>query len=259
MAFMKLARDLLNAAILAALYGNTFAADGIVTLGAGADYTTGKYGGTQKTEILYLPFTAKYETGPWAFKAVVPYISITGPSNVVGSDSVMLSDGSANQRTDAGLGDIVASVFYNLVSTRNSPFGLDIGGKVKLGTADRSAGLGTGEDDFSLQADIFKPMGAVTAFGSLGYRWYGDPPGTHLQNVFYGALGASYRMSSQTSVGLAYDFRPRITPSGGQRSEATAFLSQRFSPNWKLQFYALAGFSRASPDFGAGANVSYNF
>src|SRR6266851_583730 len=231
-----------------------------LSVGAGAEYSSGKYGGTQKTEIFYAPITGKYETGPWAFKLVVPLIRITGPGNVVGAgaDRVTLPGGAAARRTEAGLGDIVGSAFYNLVDERKSAFGLDVGAKVKLGTADRDKGLGTGEDDYSVQADVFKPMGAFTAFGSLGYRWYGDPPGVDLRNVVYGSVGGSYRMSSETSVGLAYDFRPRITAVGSPISEATAFVSQRLSRDLKLQFYGVKGFSDGSPDFGVGAILNYS-
>jgi hypothetical protein len=264
MVFIRFARGVLFTALLAVPYATTLAADGRVTLGTGAEYTTGKYGHTQDTEIVYLPITGKYEIGPWALKLVVPYISITGPSNVVGAtDPITVPARSQNDgfqsRTASGLGDIVGSAFYNVLSERDSPFGFDVGAKVKFGTADRAAGLGTGKNDFALQTDVFKPIGALTAFGSIGYRWYGDLPGVPLRNVFYGSVGGSYRMSSRTSVGLVYDFRPRVTPTGGRRSEATAFVSQRLSRNWKLQLYGLTGFSSASPDFGAGIVINYNF
>jgi len=241
--------------------GITLAAEGVVTVGAGAEYSSGKYGGTEKTQILYLPVTAKYETGPWAFKAVVPYIRVTGPGNVVGAgaDRVTLPGGAAARRTESGLGDVVASVFYNLFDERQTSFGVDVGAKVKLGTADEAKGLGTGENDYAVQADSYVPLGALTAFGTLGYRWYGDPPGVDLKDVFYGAIGASYRVSGETSVGLAYDLRPRITTAGARISEATAFVSQRLSREWRAQFYSVVGFSDGSPDFGLGAALNYRF
>ena len=241
--------------------GITLAAEGVLTVGAGAEYSSGKYGGTEKTQIFYLPVTAKYETGPWAFKAVVPYIRVTGPGNVVGAgaDRVTLPGAPAARRTDSGLGDVVASVFNNLVDERQARFGVDVGAKVKLGTADEAKGLGTGETDYAVQADFYMPLGALTAFGTLGYRWYGDPPGVDLKDVFYGAIGASYRVSGETSVGLAYDLRPRITTTGARISEATAFISQRLSREWRAQFYSVLGFSDGSPDFGLGATLNYRF
>jgi len=234
-------------------------ADGF-TLGTGFDYTSGKYGSSEKTETLYVPLSGKYETGPWTFRAVVPYIRITGPGDVVGAggDRVTLPGAPTARRTESGLGDIVGSAFYNLLNEGNAPIGLDLGAKVKLGTADRDKGLGTGKNDYSVQADAFKPFGATTAFATLGYRWYGDPPGTDLRNVYYGSVGAAHKVSSDTSVGAAYDWRPRVSPNGGQVSEATAFVTQRLSSAWKVQFYGVKGFSTGSPDFGVGALLSYS-
>jgi hypothetical protein len=234
-------------------------ADGL-TLGTGFDYTSGKYGSSEKTEILYVPLTGRYETGPWTFRAVVPYIRITGPGNVVGAgaDRVTLPGAATERRTESGLGDIVGSAFYNVLNESKSFIGLDVGAKVKFGTADRDKGLGTGKNDYSIQTDVFKPLGPVTAFASLGYRWYGDPPGVDLRNVYYGSAGATYKVSADTSAGAAYDWRPRVSPNGGQVSEATAFVTQRLSREWKVQFYGVKGFSTGSPDFGVGALLSYS-
>jgi hypothetical protein len=229
-----------------------------LTLATGFDYTTGKYGGSETTDMLYVPFIAKYERERWTFKATVPYIRLTGPGNVVGAgaDRVTLPGEAVGRRTESGLGDIVASAFYNAISERTAPFGLDLGAKVKLGTADETRGLGTGRNDYSLQADAFKPLGSFSLFGSLGRRWYGDPPGVDLHDVFYGAVGAAYRVNSSTSAGLAYDYRPAITDSGGKISELTAFSSHRVGAGWKLQPYVVMGFGDASPDWGAGAQFS---
>jgi hypothetical protein len=232
-----------------------------VTLATGFDYTSGTYGAADKTQIVYVPFIAKYDTGPWAFKVTVPYIRITGPGNVVGAgaDRVTLPGAAGTRRTESGLGDVVASAFYNVLSERTSSFGLDLGAKVKLGTADETKGLGTGKNDYSLQADFYKPLGALNLFGSLGHRWYGDPPGVDLKNVFYWAVGGAYRLSPNTSAGLAYDYRPSITTAGGEISELTAFLTRRMTREVKLQPYVVLGFGRASPDWGAGAQLAYSF
>ena len=232
------------------------------SVGTGFDYTSGKYGASQSTDTLYIPFYVRYETGPLVLKVTVPYLRMTGPGNVIGAggDRIVVPGRDVGRRTESGLGDVIVSAFYNVVSETRAPVGLDLGVKAKLGTADEKKGLGTGQNDYAVQADAFKPLaGANTLFASLGYRWYGDPPGFTLNNVFYGALGFSHRFSSQASAGLAYDYRPEITPGGGEISELTAFYSHRFSREWKLQPYALIGFGRASPDYGVGAQLAYAF
>jgi len=241
--------------------GNAFGADGLTTLSIGADYSSGNYGLSDSTRVFYVPVTAKNETGRWVLKLVVPYIRITVLSNEVGTpeNQVILPNGSFVRRTESGLGDVVASALYNVLNPRSAPLGLDFGAKIKFGTADDSRGLGTGKNDFSLQADFFKPIGTLTPFGTLGYRRYGDPADIDLRNAFYASIGASYRMSQPTSVGLAYDWRDRIVEGGGRVSELTAYVSRRFSGDWKLQIYAVKGFTDASPDFGAGMALGYSF
>ncbi len=256
-----IARTALAAWLITTASSIALCAEGLTTLGVGADYSSGNYGASERTDIFYVPVTAKHETGRWALKLVVPYIRITGPSNVIGAADpiVTLPGAGAVRRTETGLGDVVASAFYNALNEHDAWFGLDIGTKIKFGTADDSRGLGTGKNDFSLQADFFKPIGAITPFGTLGYRWYGDPSGIDLRNVFYGAIGASYRRSPSTSVGLAYDWRDRILEGSGHVSELTAYVSHRLSRDWKLQLYAIKGFADASPGHGAGATLAYSF
>jgi len=211
-----------------ALVGNAAAQ---VTVGIGAEYTTGTYGTSETTDTTYIPFIFKYETGPWVLKATVPYIRISGPANVIGAgaERVTLPGGTAGRRTESGLGDVVASAFYNLADERRAGIGLDVGVKVKLPTADEQRGLGTGELDYAVQADFFKPFGDITAFGSLGYRIYGDPPGLDLRNVAYYAIGASCRVAPDSTIGVAYDYRPRIVTGGSEISEATLFWSRRLT------------------------------
>ena len=52
-------------------------------VGTGVDYSTGKYGGTTATDIVYVPVTGKYMTDDWLFKLTVPYISVTGLDGVI--------------------------------------------------------------------------------------------------------------------------------------------------------------------------------
>jgi len=42
-------------------------------------------------------------------------------------------------------------------------------------------------------------------------------------------------------------------------SEATTYLNYRFPSGRKLQIYAVKGFTRASPDWGAGMTIAMPF
>lgn len=244
--------------VAAALVSHAAFADGNVTLKTGFDYTTGKYGTSERTEITSIPFIASYETGDWVFKASVPYVRITGSDNVVvGVGTVRRT--TTTTRTESGLGDITAAATYALLADPKTRFGIDITGKVKLGTADDDRGLGTGENDFWILVDPYKQLGKMTYFGGVGYGMLGSSNTLKLKNVVSANAGVSYKLDQAASAGAMFDYRSKSTDAGFDQRELTAFYSRKLDGGYKLQAYATKGFSDGSPDWGAGLNVGYNF
>ena len=234
--------------------------DGIFTVTSGVDYSSGKYGTDDRTEITNVPVIGKYEIDRLTLKLTVPYVTITGQGNVSpGIGKFKKSKAVPNRSTESGLGDIVAGATYNLFEGSASAPAVDITAKVKFGTADEDKGLGTGENDYSTQVDLYKGYGSFTALAGLGYRVYGDTNEAQLDNVFYGSVGGTYKLASSSTVGVVYDYRPSISRNGSAQSEATAFVNYKLNPNWKAQGYLVKGFANGSPDYGLGALVSYVF
>ena len=249
------------AMLLGALFIPTvYAGEGNFSLTSGFDYSSGKYGGTQSTDILYIPLTGTYEVDRWSFKLTVPYVRITGPGGVIRDIGGFRSTSSAPRTTESGLGDIVAGATYNVYNSGGANALLvDLTGKVKFGTADETKSLGTGENDYAAQADIFKTFDKLTAFGTLGYRVLGSPADTPLNNVFYGSLGGSYKFTPATSGGLIFDLREKASTSGAPQRELTAFIAHKLDQSWKAQAYAVKGFTDGSPNWGAGATITRTF
>jgi hypothetical protein len=228
------------------------------SLTTGLDYSTGKYGGTETTEIFYIPFTGKYEADEYTLKLTVPYLRVTGPGNVL-IDLGPIGPASTTSTTQSGLGDIVVAGTYNMYEGRGNGTLVDVTAKIKFATADEAKGLGTGENDYALQADLYKTLGKNTVFGTLGYRVMGDPPGVTLNNVFYASLGVGHQYSQETSAGLILNLQEKAFPTGFPQQELTAYVSHKLGKTWKAQAYAVKGFSNGSPDWGAGAMFSAAF
>lgn len=246
------ARHLLGACAVAAL---SSLAHGQTTVSLGLDYAEGKYGGTEKSTDWTVPVQVKYETGPLTLKLNIPYVRSTGTANREVGGNVR-----TDKVTQSGLGDVTASAAYTVYTDKTSGLGLDLGGKIKFATADDAKDLlTTGENDYSLQADVFRPFGDTTVFGTLGWTRKGDPDGTEFRNPWYASVGFSRKVSDATSWGLAYDWRAKVLENGDPISEATLFLSHKYTKQVKVQGYLIGGFSDASPDFGAGALVSYSY
>ncbi|MBX9811417.1 MAG: hypothetical protein K2Y16_07385 [Burkholderiales bacterium] len=229
------------------------------SLTTGLDYSTGKYGGATSTDILYVPFTGKYEADKYSLKLTVPYLQITGPGNVVRDVGQIRSSTSTTRTTQSGLGDIVAAGTYNMYDGRANGTLVDVTAKIKFGTADDAKGLGTGKNDYALQADLYKTLGKNTVFGTLGYKVMGSPAGVTLNNVFYASLGAGHKYSQETSAGLILDLREKASATGFAQRELTAYVSHKLGKTWKAQAYAVKGFSDGSPDWGAGAMFTAAF
>ena len=236
-------------------------ADDQFSLGTGFDYSSGKYGNAASTDILYIPVTGKYESGNLTFKLTVPYISITGPGGVIRGmgriRGTVATTTTATTKTNSGLGDITTSAGYNVYS--GNSLALDLVGNIKFGTADANKGLGTGKNDYSAQVDGYYKLDMTTLFATAGYKKYGAPAGVTLNNVPYGTIGFSQKLSDKTSVGAMLDMAKSPITNGAAQREATVFVSQKMSSTIKVQANLLKGFANGSPDFGGGAMVTGTF
>jgi hypothetical protein len=246
---------------------------------AGAFYSTGKYGYTTSTDIWSVPLSLGYDTGKWSFKLTAPYVSISGQSNVIpgvgkvnngnpfgrGLGRVTGSGGGSGgttptttRGTASGLGDVTAAATYQLFYDKQDRFGMDLGTRVKFGTADANKGLGTGANDYRVGLDAFKGMGQWTLFGGAGYNDFGSSKYIKLKNSVDANLGAGYRFDASNNIGAFYYYRQRISDNGSARKELTGYWNHHISKDWEVQMYALTGFSDGSPDWGAGATLKWD-
>ena len=233
----------------------------------GAEYSRGGYGFSQATRIAYFPVTLKYDADRYAMSLTLPYLFVTGPGNVVVAGGGGIPSGcggcpltcvppscppgqASATRTASGLGDILLKGSLNLqMQDMNRPR-LDLTAKAKLGTADRS--LGTGENDYSVQLDLERSFGANSLFSSLGYKIMGEPPGVDYNNVAYGAIGGSTRLSGTASGGLVFDAQEPVLAGVAPLRTLTLFLSNKIDAKTRVTPYVLKGWGNGSPDWGVG-------
>ena len=253
-------------ACLAALSGlaapaAVLAADSAFSLGVGAEYTTGDYGGDESIDEVYVPVTAIYDAGRVSFRLTVPFLSVRAPEGTIieGPDGQPIV-GEGPRTTESGLGDVVAAVtVLDVLRSSSGNVALDLTGKVKFGTADEEKGLGTGEQDYTLQADLFRFYDRFTAIGTAGYTFRGDPQGVNIDDAFFASLGGTYAVSSTVRCGAFYDFREAAYPGNDDLHEVSVFASTRVSDAWRLQGYLLAGFTDSSPEWGLGLTATRGF
>jgi hypothetical protein len=228
-----------------------------LTLGAGLHYSSGDYGTGSTTRITALAATARYETGPWVYRATLPYLRIDGESAVI--PGVGAVRGGSSRRTESGLGDLVLGATYAAYYDPATTLGLDLTAKLKLATADEAKGLGTGEHDMVFLAEFYRTFERLTGFGGIGYHILGDAPGQPLDNVWSASVGATYKLDERDSAGLSLDGRQRVVPGGARQRELTGFFMRKLDRWWKAQAYALIGLADGSPDWGFGLSAARPF
>ena len=144
----------------AMLHGMTAVAedsDTEISLSAGVEFTSGTYGGDDDIEDTYIPLTTTIDNGRFTFRLTVPYMSLTAPEGTILDPEGVPLPGTGETVTDSGLGDITASVtMYDVIDIERLDLVMDLTGKIKFGTADVDKGFGTGENDYSVQADYNK-------------------------------------------------------------------------------------------------------
>lgn len=230
--------------------------DPTITLSMGTEFTSGTYGGDVDIEDTYVPLTAKLDYGNVAFRLTVPYLSVDAPEGTIFDPGGEPLPGSGAMNTESGLGDVIGSVtFFDVINSQRLGLAMDLTGKVKFGTADEDKGLGTGENDYTIQADFYKFVDQFTWLGSVGYKVRGDPTGIDLENVLMASLGGAYKFTPDVNAGLFFDYRESAINGSDSIQELSGFVSRRINEDWRVQVYALTGFTDSSPDWGAGLQI----
>lgn len=230
-------------------------------LALGAEYTNGDYGGSSSVEEIYTPLTGSWDNGRVGLRLTVPWLTVRAPEGTVvdGPDGQPVV-GEGPTRTESGPGDVIAAVTWiDALRFETAATSVDLTGTVKFGTADEDKGLGTGENDYSLQADVYKYIGSTTAVLTTGYTLRGDPPAYDLDDVFFLSGGIAFRVSESSRGGVFLDWRQSAVDDADDPAEISVFLGTDFNDRIHLSAYALAGLSDSSPDWGGGLNLSREF
>ena len=220
----------------------------------GIEYSIGKYGGTDDIEELYVPFTLRAGFERIGLRLTVPYLRVTAPDDTVIIDpGAEPLPGSGAMVTDSGLGDVIGALtLYDLYLDEEADFVVDVTGKVKFGTADETKGLGTGENDYTLQFDAYKFFDRVSLQATAGYRLRGEPPGVDLNDVFLASVGGAYLASDAVMLGAYFDYRQSAISGTEDIEELSAFASFRLGRAWRMELYGFTGLTDSSTDFGGG-------
>ncbi|MDP8914862.1 MAG: hypothetical protein M3N39_14985 [Pseudomonadota bacterium] len=244
-------RNHLLPVLLLAVPGSASAAD--LSLTTSANYSAGKYGGTEPTRATIASVGASATLGEWALSATLPYVTIdTGSSELTVGGVVVRGDEAASGIR--GFGDVT------LTAGRSLPFewlplDLNVQGQVKLPTGARS--ISTGKLDGGLDVELSKTLGFLSPFLSAGYRFYGDSADLELENGWAVSAGATLTFGKVTMIG-SYDWSQ--SPIGlTSAEEIFAVASGPFGSHWSWTIYGSKGLNEGAADKMVGFGITRRF
>lgn len=222
----------------------------------GLSYAT-RDGELGRTDYYRTPFTARLVKGRLRLSASIPYLSVTGPG-VADSDGE--DDGGTiitDEGTRRGFGDLRLTARYQIPKSALGGFGLDLLSQVKVPTASRKKGLGTGEVDVALGAELSRDVGKFEPFVSAQYRINGDRPDFDYRNSIAASVGTAVRLGRLSRASISYDYsQSRIKGRSGSHSLG-AGMTTRLSRRFSLSGSGAIGLSERAPDFSVGTVITW--
>lgn len=228
------------------------------------NFDTGKYGSRERTDSVYIPFTLKHNWAVADLSVTVPYVrqSNKGPVTRVAGRLVRAAGGTGAviNSPGSGLGDIIISGAGTLMLDGPGSFDLALAGKLKLPTASRKKGLGTGEPDESLGLEFAKEISpALTLLSDGYYTFVGEPAGADLNNEIMLDVGFYSPLGRNIGLTVLYETRSAVADGTADPRGVSGTFSYSAPGGTQFAGGATLGLSDGSPGLGIGAGFSLQF
>lgn len=230
----------------------------------GVDYEQGTYGTGAKVETASANIGVGLRKKRLRLAATIPYIRTTAPVDVVVSQGGLFGTpllGSSTSQTvrtrREGIGDAAIEAAYDLPA---AGFIASIGAGVKLPTASRTKGLGTGKVDYTASAQIARPLrGGITPFATVGYTFVGKPEGFAVRNTVAASAGTRVALSSRASAVVSYSYEQSAARALADRQSIGLGVGVGIGKKLQLGLQGDAGLSRGAPDVKLGLRLGASF
>ncbi|MDD5209159.1 MAG: transporter [Elusimicrobiales bacterium] len=228
------------------------------------NYDTGRYGSKDRVESVYIPLTLKLKYYDADFAVTAPYLRQTSRGQVtrVGGKPVRVNTGNSGGENiaESGPGDMLLSAAYTLKLDGPRSFDLALAGRLKLPTASKSKGLGTGEMDEGAGLEFAKEVTPGLTLLSDGYfTIIGDPDGVDFNNEVMLDVGFYSPLSKSIGLTVLYETRSAILDGNADPRSVSGTFSYSMPGGAQFAGGITLGMSDGSPDLGAGAGFISRF
>lgn len=251
------------------------------SLGLGFEFASGTYGTGSRTNTVFIPFTAavypserldlfveipviyqsnnnvvsRLGSGMHAPQATGGTVAAAPAGGMMGGSSGVGSGGMGQ----GGIGDITARVGYVAIPERADMPAVRPNVFVKFPTADSSMALGTGEFDGGFALELWKWLDDWHTFAEAGYAIQGKSPAIALKNYLFYSAGAGYQLTERLRPMVVLKGATPPVEGGDPLLETRLKLKYQATHHTGIEGYLAKGITSASPDYGAGIVVYYDF
>ena len=197
----------------------------------GFDFSTGTYGGTNRTDTLSLPLGFTFTRGAFTGSLTTSYLRITGDGSYVpglGAVGKLLAlrprTGLLARRfataasslptvtTEQGLGDLIVNNSFQLPAFGPTAPTFRLGIETKLALANADHGLGSGENDYAPKFSFGLARDHWGCDLDLGYHFFGDPAGVDLRNGVFGTASGWFTTTPAASISVSLSAAQPTSP-----------------------------------------------
>ena len=256
------------------------------SVGLGFEFASGKYGTGTTTDSIYMPLTmAAYPTDRLDFSLEIPFVYQSSSAIVAGQASGMQNQsmgsrsvmapvmgpgiGSGGSMTSAspgsvdnsqsGLGDMKLKAGYVLYTEEKYVPAIRPNVFIKFPTADKNKFLGTGEFDEGFAVELTKWFGSWVADGEMGYTIQGKSTVLPVKDYFNYYVGGGYQLTENLRPMFFIKGSSPTVEGATSPLEARLKIKYQAAKHTGIDGYLAKGITTASPDYGMGIAVFYEF
>lgn len=279
------------------LSGSLVAADPLFSVGTGVEYAKGDFGTDTTTDFISIPliidlypspktdieitasyihqsdsskfygssmpFRNQYMGGTRSARSAENASGLkgngSGQGNISGSNTQTSDYDSETKKSVSGLGDTNISAGYVIIVETDRFPQIKPSLFLKIPTADKNKGLGTGEFDAGPGLGISKWIGDWNISAEGKYVFCGSSELYSVKDYMNYIISAGYGFSDNFFCGISGNGATALTDEGTDPFEARLKINLKFNNGTGIESYVAKGLTDGSPDYAASITIFQDF
>ena len=245
----------------------------LAAVGMGVEISHGDYGVNADVTLVTLPLTVflrPVDKLDLAFEVPLLSLSRKSDSGVVvtgnggagkgqGANRAKSAGSGSTTERETGLGDINMTAGWTLLDDGEGTLKVRPTFYLKIPSGDQDSGLGTDTVEAGPGLSISKWLGNVQLFAEGAYIFQNSKSDYSGRNYFDYLGGAGIQATDRLFISALVQGSSALTEGAEAPVEGRLRLNFLHSRRISWEIYGSAGFSDASPDFGGGVSLMYQF